>query len=241
MATRLVYGIRPVAELLHYPERVIKILYNEKRTHGTIGELIDIAIESGINIEPVPKKVLDKLVPDGPHQGIVARANEYEYAALRHLFNVRPPTNRSVILACDEITDPQNFGAMLRSLDALGGIGAITMKKRSVGVTPAVCKASAGAVEHLPIAQVVNLSRALNAAKEEGFAVYGLDMTGEYSVFSPPEDKKIVLVVGSEGKGLRRSIRETCDGFIHIPLVGHVDSLNASVSVAVALSWLLHG
>ncbi len=238
---RIVYGIRPVAELLSYPDRVIKLLQLEDARSQAIMELTDLAINNGINVETVSRKILDSITKEGAHQGIVAKANDFPYVTLETLLETKakPGVPRRLILACDEITDPQNFGAMARSMEALGGVGVVIMSRRSVEVTHAVCKTSAGAVEHLPIAQVVNLSNALDRAKKRGWMVVGLDMDGDLSAYDKLDAPDVVLVVGSEGKGIRRLVAENCDRIMSIPMRGRVSSLNASVSVGIAISRLL--
>jgi len=239
--SRVVYGIRPVAELLRYPKRVKVLMVVEDFKGKTLQSLVDQAKAADIPVESRPRYVLDQMSEQAPHQGVLARASGVEYLTLDELLALpmREGVRRRIILALDQVTDPHNLGAMARAMEVLGGHGLVLMTRRSVHVTAAVCKASAGAVEHLPLAQVVNLSQALERCVRDGFTVLGLDMEGDVSIHDIPPTGDLVLVVGSEGEGLREGVRAACRHLVRIPMVGKVDSLNASVSVAIALShWL---
>ena len=239
--TRIVYGINPIKELLCYPERVVRLLYQDGPVRGVMAELLDIAISHGVDIEAVGRNVLDKLSQDGVHQGIMARAKAFPFMPFPDMLDLPPRSvsGRRLILACDQITDPHNFGSMVRSLEAMGGTGVIITTRRSVQVTAVVSKTSAGAIEHIPVANVVNLNRALDTLKDDGWKILGLDMDGTRSVFDVPTETDRVVVVGSEGRGLRPQTLERCDEIVSIPMTGKVESLNASVSVGITVStWL---
>jgi len=236
--SRVVYGVQPVAELLRHPGRALKLLVG-KEQRGALARLVEDARAQGVPVEEVPPRLLDDLTEHGVHQGILAKAKALEFTRLPVLARraVEEP-GRQLLLACDEITDPQNFGAILRSAEVLGCKGALFMARRNAQVTPLVEKASSGAVEHLPLVQVVNLGQALAELKEQGFEVVGLDAGGAVTLYDLAPVPRRVLVVGSEGKGLRPSIRALCDAIAGIPTPGRVTSLNASVAVGIAIAWL---
>ena len=239
--TRIVYGINPIKELLCYPERVVKLLYQDGPVRGVMAELLDLAINYGVDIEAVSKQVLDKLSQDGVHQGIMARAKAFPFMPLTDMMDLPPRScsGRRLILACDQITDPHNFGSMVRTLEGMGGTGVLITTRRSVQVTAVVSKTSAGSIEHIQVANVVNLNRALETLKDDGWKILGLDMEGTRNVFDVPTENDVVVVVGSEGKGLRPRTREICDEIVSIPMTGKVESLNASVSVGITVAtWL---
>jgi 23S rRNA (guanosine2251-2'-O)-methyltransferase len=170
------------------------------------------------------------------HQGVVAEVAEYRYQSLDDLLRRgRAAAGYPLILALDALEDPQNFGTLLRTADAVGATGTLIPLHRAAGVTPAVLKSSAGAAEYLPIARVTNLTRALEELKRQGYWVVGLDAQGRGYYDRFPVDSPLVLVVGAEGKGLGRLVRETCDLLVRLPMVGHVGSLNAAVAGSIVL------
>jgi 23S rRNA (guanosine2251-2'-O)-methyltransferase len=175
--------------------------------------------------------MLDRLSGGGHHQGIAARTRPFAYAELDDILDA----GAGLLVALDGITDPQNLGAIVRSAEVLGAGGLILPRDRSAAVTPAVVRASAGATVHLPIAQVVNLVRALESAKERGYWTVGLALDGSSTFQQLPELDRALLVVGSEGKGARPLVLEACDFRVRIPQTGRVGSLNASVAAAIGL------
>ena len=174
---------------------------------------------------------LTRLAGSPDHQGVVAEVDPYPYAGADE-FLARPDC---LIVALDQIQDPQNLGAVARSAEVAGATGLVLTERRSASVTPAVAKASAGAVEHLPIARVTNLADWLVRAKDEGAWIYGADAGGETNYSDADLTGKVVLVLGSEGAGLRRLVAERCDLLVSIPVRGRVDSLNVSATAAVLL------
>jgi 23S rRNA (guanosine2251-2'-O)-methyltransferase len=204
-----VYGQRPVTEAQRGRRRVRRVW----TTHD------------------LPPGELSRLAGSPDHQGIVAEVDPYPYADPRALLE-RPD---ALVVALDQIQDPRNLGAVCRSAEAVGAAGVVIPSRRSASVTAAASKASAGAVEHLPIARVTNLADWLGFAKEAGAWVYGAASGAETPYASADLTGKVVLVLGSEGGGLRRRVAETCDLLVSIPLGGHVDSLNVSAAAAVLL------
>jgi 23S rRNA (guanosine2251-2'-O)-methyltransferase len=205
----LIYGRRPVAEAKRGRRRVRRV--------WTTGDL--------------PPFELARLAGSAEHQGVVAEVDPYPYVRPESL--LEPPD--SLIVALDQVQDPRNLGAVCRSAEAAGAAGVVIPSRRSAGVTAAACKASAGAVEHLPVARVSNLADWLARAKESGAWIYGAD-PGAPAAFSEADlGGKVVLVLGSEGKGLRKRVADSCDLLVSIPARGKVGSLNVAAAATVLL------
>jgi len=200
-----------------------------------VREAIKTASERGIAMLETPRGELDRLTDGATHQGLALQMPPYEYADPADLVDPETP-GVPLIVALDGITDPRNLGAIIRSVAAFGGQGVVVPERRSVGMTASAWKTSAGAAARVPVAQASNLTRALEAYRKQGFFVVGLDMEGDVSL---PElelaTEPLVVVVGSEGKGLSRLVRETCDQIVSIPMAAAVESLNAGIATGVAL------
>ncbi len=231
----VVYGRHPVLEALRAEEGVQRLLVAKgTQTGGPVGEILSLAQARGIRVVWVDRRELDRL--GGVHQGIAAELTPFAYADIDDILAAagergEPP----LVLALDAIQDVHNLGSLLRTADAVGAHGVIIPAHRAAGVTPAVRKASAGAVAHLPIAQATNLTRALAGLKRQGVWIVGLDMAGETPFDGYDWRGPVALVVGSEGKGLGRLVAETCDVLVQLPMRGHVDSLNAAVAGSIVL------
>jgi 23S rRNA (guanosine2251-2'-O)-methyltransferase len=188
-----------------------------------------------IELEEVDSRRLEDIAGSPDHQGVAAETTEYEYVDARTLLDA----DDALVLVLDEITDPRNLGAVARVAECAGAAGLVIPERRAAHVTPVVCKTSAGAVEHLPIAQVRNISDYLEAAKDQQTWVYGADATGEpYDNFDYTGRK--ILVLGAEGRGLRPRVAKTCDALVALPIRGHVDSLNVSAAAAALVYGILH-
>ena len=181
--------------------------------------------------DDLPAGELARLAGSGDHQGVVAEVDPYPYADPRALLE-RPD---ALVVALDQVQDPRNLGAVCRSAEAVGAAGVVIPARRSASVTSVACKASAGAVEHVPVARVSNLANWLGVAKESGAWVYGAASGAETPYASADLTGKVVLVLGSEGGGLRRRVAESCDLLVSIPIRGQVESLNISAAAAVLL------
>jgi len=205
----VVYGRRPVAEAQRGRRRVRRVWTSDD----------------------LPQGELSRLAGSPDHQGIVAEVDPYPYADPRALLDAPD----GLIVALDQIQDPRNLGAICRSADAAGAGGIVIPTRRAASVTPVAAKASAGAVEHLPVARVPNLADWLGIAKEAGAWVYGAESGAATPYASADLTGKVVLVLGSEGGGLRRRVAETCDLLVSIPIRGRVESLNVSAAAAVLL------
>jgi 23S rRNA (guanosine2251-2'-O)-methyltransferase len=220
----IIYGLRPVVEALKSRRRrVLEVL-------DATGDRSVREAAGGLPIKKVPRSRVDELARGGVHQGVVARAEPYPYSGLEEIVAAPEP----LVLVLDGVTDPRNLGAVLRAADGAGASGVVIPKDRAVGVTAAAVKASAGASEHVRVARVTNLRRAVDRIKEAGVWVYAAEVGGTPHTgldLSGP----VALVLGSEGRGVRRLVREGCDGAVSVPMLGAVESLNVAVAAAVLL------
>ena len=198
--------------------------------------LLEEAKASGAVIDEVDGRRLSQLSEGANHQGIVAQAASYGYTELTDLIEqAKAGIKLPVMVAADGITDPHNLGAIIRSAEALGAQGIVIPQRRAVGITSTVAKVAAGALESIPVARVVNLKRALDTLKENGFWIYGLAADGSQSLHRAKFDHPTVIVVGAEGNGLSLTVQQSCDVLLSIPLRGSTPSLNASVATGMAL------
>ncbi len=229
----VIAGRNAVAEALRSGREIDRVLV-AKGAVGSVSVLVAKARERGIPVKDVDSRKLDAMC-GAHHQGIAAIAACKEFATVDDLFAVaesrrEPP----FFVVCDELEDPHNLGAIVRSAEAAGAHGVIIPKRRSVGLTAAVYKASAGAIEYVPVARVTNITDTLKELKKRGVWVYGLDMDGE-PWCATDLTGAAALVVGSEGRGLGRLVKEQCDFVLSLPMVGQVNSLNASVACSLML------
>ncbi len=229
--SRILAGRRSVLEALRGHAKVHRVLMESK---DRLPDVREAARAKGVSVAIEQRSELDRLAEGVRHQGVVAVADPYRYLDVDELVERSGP--RAVFVALDEVTDPQNLGAIIRSAVTLGLDGIVIPKHRAAGITPAVARASAGETEHAAIARVTNLQRTLLSLHETGMEIIGLDAGAEIDLRDiEPAHGKRVLVVGSEGKGLRRMVRQRCDIVVHIPQEGSMDSLNASVAAAIAM------
>ena len=229
MKGEIVYGVRPVVEALRSKRRGV---YEVLDSVG--GE--EVALEAaarGVPVKRVPRGRIEELARGGVHQGVVARVGPYPYSGLEEILAAPDP----LVVVLDGVTDPRNLGAMLRVADGAGAGGVVIPKDRAVGVTPVVVKASAGASEHVPVARETNLRRAVEKMKQAGVWTYAAvgEAAGATSYTDLDISGPVAFVLGSEGRGVRRLVREACDGLVSVPMRGAVSSLNVSVAAAVLL------
>lgn len=223
-----IYGKNPVRQLFLEHKEVKSILLAVKDK-----EIEALAQRNHVKIQHTDKKNLSKITGSEKHQGICAEVNDYKTYSLEEIMKVEEG-KQGLLVLLDELEDPHNLGAILRSCDAAGANGVIFKKTHAVGLTPTVAKVSAGAIDTVKCATVTNLSRAIETLKDNGWWIVGTDMNGvDYR--SLKYDFNCVLVIGNEGKGISRLIREKCDHMVKIPMVGNIESLNASVSAGVLL------
>ncbi|OPF75649.1 23S rRNA (guanosine(2251)-2'-O)-methyltransferase RlmB [Bacillus paralicheniformis] len=230
-----VIGKNAVIETLKSGRELYKLWMTENTVKGQAQQVVELAAKKGITIHYVPRKKLDQMV-SGKHQGVVAQVAAYEYAELDDLFQKAEDRNEQpFILVLDEIEDPHNLGSIMRTADAVGAHGIIIPKRRAVGLTTTVAKASTGAIEHIPVVKVTNLSRTLEEMKQRGIWVVGTDASGKQDYRSLDGNMPLALVIGSEGKGMGRLVKEKCDFLIRLPMAGKVTSLNASVAAGLLM------
>ena len=232
----VVIGRNAVRELLADGRDVDKIYITSGDREGSINLLLGIAGERGIPIFECDKAKLDSIARGGRHQGIIAIAAEHNYATVDEILACaesrgEPP----FVVICDGIEDPHNLGAIIRSAECAGAHGVIIPKRRAVGLTSTVAKSSAGALMHQRIAKVTNLATTVDELKERGLWIYGADMDGE-AYYRTDMKGAVALVLGSEGFGISRLVKEKCDFIVSIPLYGRVNSLNVSCAAAVILT-----
>ena len=232
----ILYGIHAVMEALKSKKRNVVQLYvaDNKAGHRAVEEIIRLAKRNNVKIDRMDVKMMDRLTKGGNHQGVLAKAQPVRLMKLSTALYESDGNKKDLWLAVDEMTDPQNLGAIIRSAACLGFSTIILPQRRTVGLTPAVYKVACGAVERVNIVEVSNLSNALLDLKEEGFWVYGADMDGQ-PITQTDYASPTVLVIGSEGTGIREKTAENCDQIISIPQKGGVESLNASAAAGIIM------
>jgi 23S rRNA (guanosine2251-2'-O)-methyltransferase len=212
-----------------------KILLKSDDVDGSIRAVAAKARDAGYVVVQVPKQELDNLSVTKKHQGIIAVCAAHKYVEVSEILSAAKQRGEDpFIIILDGVTDPHNLGAVIRTAEAAGAHGCIIPKRRSVGITPAVVRASAGATEYLPVAKVTNLVAAIKELKDAGLWVCGASMTGQ-GLYTATLTGPLAVVVGGEGSGLGRLIEERCDFTVSIPMRGRMDSLNASVAAAVIM------
>ncbi len=239
------YGRNPIIEALREGKGVEKVFVSFNASGDGINKIYTIAKSNSVQIVKYDRRKFSELekkagIPARESQGVIAQRELIKFTALEHLLDLNIKTGYNpVIVALDGIEDPHNLGAIARSAECSGARGLILSTRASAPVTPTAVKASAGALESLRTAKVENLSSALEEAKDEGWWIVGADLGAENSYTDSIYDKPIVLVIGSEGKGIRPQIRQKCDHLVQIPIIGKTQSLNASVSAGVILFEIL--
>jgi len=226
-----VFGKNSVKESLQLGLPKALRLYAKKGTKEA-EEATKAAAAARVPVEFKDQAWFEKLAKGSTHQGLALELPDFDYAEIEDLLESAPA--HCLLVVADHIEDPRNLGALARSIEAAGGIGLVISQDRNVQVTPLVEKTASGALAHLPVARVVNISRALEQAKKAGFWVYGLAGEGTKSLFDTKLDGKVCLVLGGEGSGIRDGVRKHCDELLKIPMPGKVESLNVAVAGAVA-------
>ena len=231
--SNLLVGRNPIREALRAGRDIEKLLVARGELIGSAREIVAMAHEQKIIVQEVDRARLDAMAPN--HQGLIAVASAYAYQTVDAMLELaRSRGEAPFLVILDGVTDPHNLGAVIRSAECVGAHGVIIPERRAVGLTPAAVKASAGAVEHIPVARETNLTRTIERLKKEGIWVYGAAMNGEdfrRVDFSGPA----ALVIGSEGEGISRLVQESCDRLVSLPMKGQIGSLNASVAAGVLL------
>lgn len=233
-------GRNAVSEALRAGRPIDKLFLAGADTDRTLGFLYTIARQKGIAVVEVDRRKLDAMSLTHAHQGVIAICAVQSYCSVQDLLNrAREKGEDPFLILCDEITDGHNLGAIIRTAECVGAHGVIIPKRRSAGITAIVNKASAGAAEHLPVARVPNLRAALKELKDAGLWIYGTAADGESPLWETKLTGPIALVIGSEGDGMGRLIRESCDFILSLPMKGRMSSLNASVAGAIVMYEVL--
>ena len=231
-----VIGRNAVRELLRSDRAIDKLMVQRGERTGSIVVLVAEAIERGIPVIEVEKAKLDSLSGFAPHQGVVAFATEKEYCTVEDILEIAENRGEApMIVICDGITDPYNLGAIIRCAECCGAHGLVIPKRRAVGLTPLVTKASAGAIEHLAIAKVSNIASTVEMLKKRGVWTYAAEAGGA-SLYKTDLKGPVAIVLGSEGDGVSQLVQKTCDAVVSIPMYGLVNSFNVSTAAAILLA-----
>ncbi len=236
-------GRNAVAEALRSGQAITALrVAKGMRSDPLVDEIVELARAAGATVTFVERAELDRGSERGRHQGVVATMAEFHYTPLNALLKRAEGKERSLVLVLDHVTDPGNFGAIIRSAEVAGADGVIVADRRSAPVTAVVHKAAAGATSHLPIVKVTNLVQALGLLKDAGFWTAGATERGRDTLWRAPLDGRLALVLGSEGSGLSRLVAENCDFLVRIPVAGKVTSLNvAQAATVMAFEWMRRG
>ena len=235
-ADGIIEGRNAVVEALRAGVSIDKIFIMKGETDSVLGHIASTAREKSIVVVDADRRKLDNMSRTHSHQGVIALAAVREYATVDDILNAaREKGEPPLIVVCDELSDPHNLGAVIRTADAAGAHGVIIPKRRSAGLTAVVGKTSAGAVAHVPVARVANLPAVLKELKNEGVWVFGTAMNGSTPLYKADLKGPAAIVIGSEGDGMSRLVAENCDFTVSIPMFGKINSLNASAAAAVLL------
>lgn len=242
-----IYGHWPVQEALKANRRTFEQLLLAERVEdrGILGEIVQLAHAKEVPVKHVPRHILDDLSEDAKHQNVVLRTEGYIYEDADDMLDrLKRLDEKPFLLLLDLLQDPQNVGSLMRVADAVGVHGVVLQDRRAVSITPAVSAASSGAVEHLHVSQVTNLVHTMKELKEQDVWMVGVDLDAEAVPIDQPDlDMGVGIVLGSEGEGMRRLVRETCDVLVTLPMRGQIASLNVATAGSVALytAWQARG
>lgn len=235
-ADGMIEGRNAVIEALRAGEAIDKIYLAKGETDKTLGHIASCARAAGVVVVEADRRKLDGMSRTHAHQGVIALAAVREYATVESILQIAADRKEPPLLVvCDEISDPHNLGAIIRTAECAGAHGVIIPKRRSAGLTAIVAKTSAGAVAHLPVARVPNIPSLLKDLKKQGIWVFGTAADGTTPLYSADLKGPAAIVIGSEGEGMTRLAAENCDFLVSIPLKGRLNSLNASAAAAVLL------
>lgn len=230
-----IIGRNPVSEAIKSGREIDKLMVKKGEIEGSLRAIVKKARDAGIPVIETERQKLDQIAEGGNHQGVVAYAAALSYASLDDIFeNAREKNHPPFIVILDKITDPHNLGSIIRTANCAGAHGIIIPKRGSVGLSEVVAKTSAGAIEYVPVCKVTNIAQTIDALKERGVWVAGAEAGGG-SMYKTDLTGAIALVIGSEGEGISRLVKEKCDFLVEIPMFGDVNSLNASVAAAILM------
>lgn len=239
MTEDIIYGKNPVIEALQSGREINKMVFLEGGKDKNMQKIIDMAKAKKIIIQFSERRVMDKLADGENHQGVIAYVSPYEYYELEEVLEIAKQKNEPpFLIICDEITDPHNLGSIIRTANAVGAHGVIIPKRRSAAINQTVVKTSCGAVEYVPVARVTNITQTIKQLKDLGVWVVGTDMNAP--LYSDANlTGSIAIVIGNEGDGISRLVKESCDFMVSLPMLGVVSSLNASVAGGVVMYEVL--
>lgn len=229
-----IIGRNPVIEALKAGREIEKIFIG-KGAEGSITKIIGMAKDAGIPLYQSDKLTMDRMAQGLPHQGVIAYASAYSYSELEDIYAKAEEKNEEpLIIILDNLEDPHNLGAIMRTAECAGAHGVIIPKRRSCGLTEVVAKASAGAIEYMPCVKVANIGQTIDRLKEDGFWISACDMDGK-AYYNQDLTGKLAIVIGSEGHGISQLVKKKCDFVVSMPMVGKITSLNASNAAAVLM------
>jgi len=241
MQKEIIVGINPVMEALRSGRPIRRLLIAEQRkSDRDVMEIIRLAKQGGVEIRMTSRDVLNREAPNAVHQGVVASAAAREYASLEDVLQIPAQRGQTpLFLILDGVEDPRNLGAVLRTAEAAGVHGVIIPERRAAGLTETVAKAAAGALEYIPVVKVVNMVNTIEDLKKAGIWIAAAEANGDMQYWDADFVRPTALVLGGEGKGVRRLVREHCDYTLSLPLMGQISSLNVSVAAGVMLYEVL--
>ena len=235
-ADGIIEGRNAVIEALRAGVQIDKIFIMKGETDKTLGHIASTARAAGIVVVDADRRKLDNMSRTHAHQGVIALASVREYCSVEDILQIAADKGENPLLVvCDEISDPHNLGAIIRTAECAGAHGIVIPKRRSAGLTAIVAKTSAGAVSHMPVARVPNIAALLKDLKKQGVWVFGTAAGGSTTLYDADLKGPAAIVIGSEGDGMTRLVTENCDFLVSIPMKGHINSLNASAAAAILL------
>ncbi len=235
-ADGVIEGRNAVTEALRAGIAIDKIYLAKGETDRVLGHIASTARAAGVVVVEADRRKLDHMSRTHSHQGVIALASVREYATVESILEAAEKKGeKPLIVVCDELSDPHNLGAVIRTAECAGAHGVIIPKRRSAGLTAIVGKTSAGAVSYMPVARVPNLSATLRELQEKGVWIFGTAAEGTTSLYKADLKGAAAIVIGNEGEGMSRLVRENCDFLVSIPMKGHISSLNASAAAAILL------
>ncbi len=236
LAENMLEGRNAVTEALSAGRPIDKLFVADGDTDRALARICAMAKEAGAVVVPTDRRKLSQMSATGAHQGVIAMVAAHDYASLDDILNrAREAGESPLIVICDELSDPHNLGAIIRTAECAGAHGVIIPKRRSVGLTAVVGKASAGALEYMPVARVPNITAAIETLKKEGVWVYGTAADGSSTIYQADLKGPAAIVIGNEGQGMSRLVADSCDLKLSIPMQGRISSLNASAAAAILL------
>ena len=236
LAEDMIEGRNAVTEALKSGRTIDKVFLASGDTDKALARLAAQAKEAGAVVVATDRRKLDMMSPTGAHQGIMAQVAAHHYATVEEILEKAAEKGEAPLLVlCDELTDPHNLGAILRTAECAGAHGVIIPKRRSVGLTAVVSKTSAGAVEYMPVARVSNMAATIRDLKKQGVWVYGAAGGSKTDLYHADFKGATAIVIGNEGEGMSRLVEESCDVLVSIPMKGHISSLNASAAASILL------